>query len=154
MPSFVKSSARLSYCKQANKRRGIDKAGNQRAFVRLSSAVAAASHPCLKACDKCALRQISQSGECVTVAQISHPCAQAQDIWHLPAGMVGFPAKHTTKVNQTSQPLYQSIWTAVCVCWEKKDPTCLVTTCTLAVAGRASKERLLQAREGSEKKER
>ena len=78
------------------------------------------------------------TSECATtVAQSSHPCAPAQDRWHWPAGMVGFPAKHTTEVNQTSQSATVSIWAAVCVCWEKRDPTCLVATCTLAVAGRA-----------------
>ena len=51
---------------------------------------------------------------------------------------IGLQANHTTE-SESDQSSTVSIWAAVCACWEKRDPTCLVTTCTLAVAGRASK---------------
>ena len=39
-----------------------------------------------------------------------------------------------------------NLGSCMCLLWEKRDPTCLVAACTLAVAGKASKGRLLQAR--------
>ena len=50
---------------------------------------------------------------------------------------IGLQANHTTE-SESDQSSTVSIWAAVCACWEKRDPTCLVTTCTLAVAGRGA----------------